>query len=88
MYIDDSEIDKFISGVLPAMHTASMRVADEPCPRCGHPIRFPIVARKCDVDMFKHLLTAVMDVSASRVEMLNFLLDVKKRAILNASKKE
>ena len=86
MFIDDSDIHAFIDRAMKDVQNASMKIVDVQCPRCSHPVRFPVIARKDDVDAFKHLLRATTDVNVSRSEVEYLLAQVRKRAIERALK--
>ena len=44
-----------------SLNDLRMEIKACPCPRCGTPINFPIIARKEDVETFQHLLKIIYD---------------------------
>lgn len=54
IYVDDREIEIFLEQALPMLE--EIPVIEERCYHCNNPMRFPIIARKRDIDSFKELL--------------------------------
>lgn len=58
--IDDS-LDMtraFVDEALNDLSQASFKVHSAPCPHCGVHVRYPLIARKCDIDDFAVLMKA------------------------------
>lgn len=77
MLIDDNELPSFIEGSLRAIQDASIQLHTRPCPHCGIPVRYPIIARKQDVEDFRALIQSACRVMDKYGITLNLLAEIE-----------
>lgn len=50
MYVEDDDVSKFVEGTLTEMR--AYVIDHHSCFHCGFPIRYPLIARKSDLELF------------------------------------
>lgn len=58
MLIDNSTVLTLADEALSDMSKASFKTHSHPCPHCGCHVRYPVTARKADLDDFAELMKA------------------------------
>lgn len=56
MLEDDFCNNKFVEDIGDFLIKPCFKRESFPCPRCGCPVDFPLIARKSDIDHFKYLI--------------------------------
>lgn len=59
MLIEESDFGILEEGILEARK--HLKTVDMPCPRCNTPVRFPVVARRHDIQIMQDMLKGIMD---------------------------
>ena len=81
LLIEEEIVFEFIEDAMEAMRVKDGRIHDVSCPNCGDLIRFPIVARKEDIENIKLLLNVMTDYIKNddlrKIAMLNFINELK-----------
>lgn len=62
MYVQKDEVVNFLEMSLTEIRNASTPCAQERCPHCGVPIRFPIIVKQSDIDLFHSLMESAYGV--------------------------
>lgn len=87
MYVEDDQLEKFVSDTLEEMRNTSMPVISEQCPHCGYPIRYPVMAKKSDLERFNRLLHTAAEVMRKHGITANLLADIRAQCLINIVKK-
>jgi len=88
MYIQDDEILPWISDTAEALSLKEFHTSIGPCPHCRYPVRYPLVARKSDIDILTQMIK-----SANRV-MIDWgitgclLAEIKSRCFIEIAKEK
>lgn len=62
MYIDDTKLTKFLETAVPKLvDPTAFKIVVQYCPHCHGPIKFPLIARQCDIDAFQEMLQIAYD---------------------------
>lgn len=77
MLIDDNDLQNFIEGSLRAIQDASFQLHIRPCPHCGIPVRYPIIARRQDIEDFGALIKSACRVMDKYGITLNLLAEIQ-----------
>ena len=81
IYMENDNINKFIEHTLNEMRAY---VPDyHSCFHCGHPVRYPLIARQSDIDMFKTLIDSAESVLTEHGVKQKLLDDIRRKAILS-----
>jgi len=88
MRIEDDKLENFVSATLTELRNSSMTIIEEPCPRCRHPVRFPLIARKSDIDLFKRMMNTAAQVMDQYGITGNLLADIRAQCVINIVKKK
>ena len=81
IYIENDNVNKFIEHTLHEMR--AYIIEQHSCPHCGYPLRYPLIARQSDIDMFKTLIDSAESVLTENGVKQKLLDDIRRKAILS-----
>lgn len=87
MYVEKDDIDRFVAGTLTEMRNLNMPIISESCPHCGIPIRYPLIARRSDIELFAQMMSTAAVVMKKYGITDNLLADIRAQCIINIAKK-
>lgn len=77
MLIDAQRLTMFIERNLREIQNVNIRTHTRPCPHCGIPVRYPVIAREQDVDDFKAIIKSSCLVMEKHGITINLLAEIK-----------
>lgn len=66
----------------------AMPVAETPCPHCGVQIRYPLVARKTDLDMFEQMVSVAHRVMNDYGITGNLLAEIRAKCLVEVTRRK
>ena len=84
---NDTDMSRWIAGTLTEMRNLNMPIISESCPHCGIPIRYPLIARKTDIEAFSRMLNTAAIVMREYGITGNLLADIRAKCLINIAKK-
>lgn len=66
---------------------ATFPVSTHECYHCGHPIKYPVIARQSDIDNFRELMKTAYRIMDKYGISAHLLADIKAELVINATKK-
>lgn len=81
LVIDDKDLDIFLETTLTEISVSRGNISTQKCPRCSTDVRFPVVARKRDIDDFKRIMNITYDVIGDYGVMTAILNDIRVKCI-------
>ncbi len=85
LHIDHSL--EFLAETLSEISQAQMPTHSAPCPHCGIPVRYPLIARSQDVEDFRLIMDSASRVMKRYNITANLLAEIKAEAHLAIAKK-
>lgn len=64
-----------------------MPVISEQCPHCGIPIRYPLIAKRSDIEAFRRMMRVADEVMLKHGITANLLADIRAQCLINIAKK-
>lgn len=87
MHIEkDADITKWVGETLEAMRYELPPDIEEKCPHCGVVIRYPLIARKSDIDLFQQVMASAYLVMLRHGITANLLADIRADCVIAISK--
>jgi hypothetical protein len=71
----------WIEDTLYEMRAKTPQSIEEKCPHCGLPVRYPLIARQSDIDLFVAMMAAGMDVMQRHGIVGHLLNDVREQCL-------
>jgi len=87
MNIQDDSITNYLGDTLKELRYQMPPVIEDKCCHCGLVMRFPLVARKSDIDLFEMLLESAYQVMERHGITANLLADIKADCIISIASK-
>ena len=84
---DDKNMSVWIGDTLEEMRNTSPPSVEDKCPHCGLSIRYPLMARKSDVELFEKMMKSAFDVMARHGITANLLADIRAECLIAMAKK-
>lgn len=84
---DDKDMNKWIGGTLEEMRAYTIPSLEERCPHCGCAIRYPLIARKRDIDLFTQMIATAHEVMDKHGITANLLADIRTQCVIAIAKK-
>ena len=88
MLIDKRPVIDFLEGSLRAIQDASFPVHTSPCPHCGIPVRYPIIARQSDIEAFTVIIDSAQRVIDKYGITLNLLAEIKAKCYVEIARRK
>lgn len=76
MLIDDRNLAAFVESNMRDIQNANFQIHARPCPHCGIPVRYPVVARAEDVDAFRKIIESAYRVMQKYGIAINLLAEI------------
>lgn len=77
MLIDSRDLHDFCETNLREIQEVDFPVHSRPCPHCGIPVRYPIIARERDIEDFRKLIESACRVMDKYGITLNLLAEIQ-----------
>ena len=88
MHIEDNkDLTKWIGDTLEEMRAQNPPRLEDRCPHCGLSIRYPLVARRSDVELFEKMMHSAFDVMRRHGITANLLADIRAQCLIAMAKK-
>lgn len=84
---DDKNMAVWIGDTLEEMRNQNPPRLEDRCPHCGFSIRYPLIARKSDVELFEKVMKSAFDVMARHGITANLLADIRAECLIAMAKK-
>lgn len=81
---DDTNLHRFISDAL--ISQATVNTSTHQCCHCGCPIRYPIIARKSDIEAFSKLMKSAYRIMDKHGITANLLADIRADIAISIAK--
>ena len=77
----------WIGNTLEEMRAQNPPSLEDRCPHCGLSIRFPLIARKSDVELFKKMMALAAEVMDRHGITANLLADIRAQCLIAMTQK-
>lgn len=84
---NDTEMAKWIGDTLDEMRNQHPPSLENRCPHCGLSIRYPLIARKSDIDLFATMMRSAAEVMRKHGITANLLADIRAQCVIEMAKK-
>jgi rRNA maturation protein Nop10 len=85
---DDTEILRCIGETLEELRLQQPPTTEEKCPHCGLVIRFPIMARRSDIDRFAALMRSAEEVLGRHGITAHLLAEVRAQCLIALARRQ
>lgn len=83
MHIDENkDMTKWISGTLEEMRAQNPPSLQDRCPHCGLSIRYPLVARRSDIELFEKMMRSAFAVMDRTGITANLLAEIRAQCLI------
>jgi len=80
MYIQQDK--PLLIGVMDEISNFEMPIGNCHCPHCANPIRFPIIAKQSDVELFETVMRSAYEVMDRYGITVNLLAEIKAQCVV------
>lgn len=84
---DDKETTKWIGNTLEEMRAQNPPSIEDRCPHCGLSIRYPLVARQSDLELFEKMMHSAFNVMKRHGITANLLADIRAECLIAMAKR-
>ena len=84
LIMDDTNLHRFIADAL--ISQATVKTSTHQCYHCGCPIRYPIIARKSDIDAFSKLMKSAYKIMDKHGITANLIADIRAEIAISIAK--
>ena len=84
---DDKNLSKWVGDTLEEMRAQNPPSIQDRCPHCGLSIRYSLVARRSDLELFERMMHSAFDVMQKHGITANLLADIRAQRLIAAAKK-
>jgi len=78
---------KWVGDTLQAMQLQEPQTIEERCPHCGVPVRYPLMVRRGDIDLFEQMMATANKVMLDYGITGNLLADIRARCLIAIAQK-
>lgn len=84
---NDKDLMKWVGETLEEMRHQNPPSLEDRCPHCGLAIRYPLIARKSDIELFAQMMASAAKVMDKHGITANLLADIRAQCLIAIAKR-
>lgn len=84
---DDKDLSKWVGDTLEVMRSQNPPSIQDRCPHCGLSIRYPLIARKSDLELFATMMASAAEVMDRHGITANLLAEIRAQCVIAMARK-
>jgi hypothetical protein len=86
MLIDEENFNNFTEECLFEIQKVDLPIHTQPCPHCGIPVKYPIIARGRDIEDFRKLMQVAYKIMRKYGITQNLLAEIKAECLIGIAR--